>query len=527
MSQQLNDAILSHAINLHRLDAGLQREVLGILNKMQRDIIAQLSDGDITGWKRTRLIKALKDAEAIISDYYESAQLVLDENLAGVADVTTSATAKAITSHFAPIEIAAALPAPTLLNALATTALIEGGTYGTWWAKQEADTKFRFMNAVKQGITNGEASGTIIQRVRNVMDLSRRNAAALVQTSVNSVSNAARDATYQANADILKGYRWTGTLDSHICLRCGGRDGKIWDLEGKPVGHSLPFARPPIHFNDRCILSPVTKTFRELGFDIDEPADGQRASSDGPISAKVTFEQYLNRQSREFQDAMLGVGRADLWRSGKITLADLTNGVGRPLTLAELRAEVSGIPTPDQLVADFLPELSEQRGIERAIGYSGKGQRVFDISGTTDMIEIPSGQIAKAHGGVVAHSHPDIDSFSVDDLKIVIDHKVDTVFAVSPDGTVFSVSKVKGNTPTMYKMVDRKVATTYQDLVDNGRMSKDEFALLIPHTVNAILDNLKYTDYSVVVAGGKFNDLINKFGSVHGSAMVVISEQLK
>jgi hypothetical protein len=36
---------------------------------------------------------------------------------------------------------------------------------------------------------------------------------------------------------------------------------------------------------------------------------------------------------------MLGKGRAQLWRDGKITLSQLLNAEGAPLTLAQLKAK--------------------------------------------------------------------------------------------------------------------------------------------------------------------------------------------
>jgi hypothetical protein len=105
------------------------------------------------------------------------------------------------------------------------------------------------------------------------------------------------------------------------------------------MGTKLPFnGGPPRHWGCRSVLTPIPKTFRDIGLDIDEPGDvGQRASSLGPVAGNMTFEQFLNRQPPAFADKVLGKGRAALWRAGKITLRDLVSGTGRPLTLEELR----------------------------------------------------------------------------------------------------------------------------------------------------------------------------------------------
>ena len=110
------------------------------------------------------------------------------------------------------------------------------------------------------------------------------------------------------------------------------RDGLTWDtLTQEPIGHDIPYADPPLHFGCRCKLVGVTR--------LDKFAQGQRASMFGPVDRKVTFTSFLKRQSNEFQDEVLGKGRADLYRAGKITLRDTVSGRGAPLTLKQLEAK--------------------------------------------------------------------------------------------------------------------------------------------------------------------------------------------
>jgi hypothetical protein len=81
---------------------------------------------------------------------------------------------------------------------------------------------------------------------------------------------------------------------------------------------------------------PITKTFKQLGIDAPEPKEGTRASEDGQVPAKWTFDDFLGTMSKEEQDEMLGEGRADLWRKGKIMLPQLMDMKGNPLSLAQL-----------------------------------------------------------------------------------------------------------------------------------------------------------------------------------------------
>lgn len=131
-----------------------------------------------------------------------------------------------------------------------------------------------------------------------------------------------------------------GGMIVHNCARCAALDGQAWNLDGEKLkGTKVAFLAPPIHFGDRCVLTPIPKTFRDIGLDIPEPTDlGQRASKDGPVKGNITFDQFLKRQTPEFIDRVLGTTRAQLFREGKLTVRDLVSGTGRELTLAKLRA---------------------------------------------------------------------------------------------------------------------------------------------------------------------------------------------
>jgi hypothetical protein len=91
-----------------------------------------------------------------------------------------------------------------------------------------------------------------------------------------------------------------------------------------------------ITHNCRSVIVPRTLTFEELGIDSPEIPAGTRASSFGQVDANITFDQYLSRLPKTTQDDMLGVGRAELWRDGKISLSQLLDGRGRELTLKQL-----------------------------------------------------------------------------------------------------------------------------------------------------------------------------------------------
>ena len=340
------DATLENAIKLERFSAGEKAKVLKILTDLQRELKAKLAL-DLTDFGKARVKKLLKEATAIIDGYYGDIQGKID--LSNLAKIEATATA----STFATIGLEAAIPTEAVLRALVSDTLLQGAPLKAWWAKQADDLAFRYGNAVRQGITQGETLQQIIVRVFGSKRLGtpgvgfpdsilRRNASALVHDSIMSVSGAARMAVYEANQDIMKGYYWLSTLDGIICVRCVARSGAQWDLDFKPInGTTVPFVRQgDLHVNCRCLVLPILKSYAELGApDIQEPPKGTRASDLGQVDADLTFSGFLKRHSAEYQNELLGPGRAAMWRKGTITLQDLLNFQGNPLTLKQLSAK--------------------------------------------------------------------------------------------------------------------------------------------------------------------------------------------
>ena len=128
---------------------------------------------------------------------------------------------------------------------------------------------------------------------------------------------------------MIKGLRWTSTLDTRTSSICQERDGKIYPLNSG--------ARPPAHMNCRSIMVAVTKSWKELGIDAEELPASTRASMDGQVPDKLTYQTWLQKQSFERQKEVLGVTKAKLFRDGGLTVDRFVNNAGHTYTLDELR----------------------------------------------------------------------------------------------------------------------------------------------------------------------------------------------
>lgn len=338
------DELLSGQLDLLRLEAGARARVFRLLTEMETELRAKLATGTLTEFGKARIQSFLAQSEKIIQNYYDQISESMDGTLGGAGRAQAAMVSSSLDSVYAVADLGGALPSTAAARAIVSDLLIFGSPSADWWEKQAADTIFRFGSAVRQGLAQGESVDQITRRIvgaNGFMSVTRSNAQALVRSSIMEVAAEARLATYRANDNVVEGIRQVSTLDSATTEICIAYDGAEFTLDGEPMeGTDLPYnGGVPRHWGCRSVEIPITKTFKELGLDIPEPTGGERASADGPVPVDTTFDQFLTRMGKDFQDETLGEGRADLWRDGKITLQQLLDLKGNPLTVAELEAK--------------------------------------------------------------------------------------------------------------------------------------------------------------------------------------------
>lgn len=351
------DAITLHAIDLRRVEAGQRRQVLALLRELEGDLIALLARIDPTGVQRpsarqARLERLLEQVQASIVGGFRRVSRTLAGELLELADIEAQFATRVINQGVG-FGLATVDLTREQVTAIARGVLVQGAPVAEWWSRQAGDTLQRFTDAMRLGVAEGETNAQLIRRIRGgtqngepvqgFMEISRRNAESLVRSATQAVSATARDATYEANGDILKGIVWVSTLDGRTTLGCAARDGLLYSAgKHKPINHSLPWEGGPgnRHWGCRSTSAPVTKSWQELGFDIEDLPPGTRASMNGQVPGDTTFDGWLSRQPQSVADEVLGRGRAALWRENKLSLRDLLDANGRELTLEQLRARI-------------------------------------------------------------------------------------------------------------------------------------------------------------------------------------------
>ena len=222
-NEQIAEDTIARTIYLSRYSAGLRKDVIKLLNQVEKDLIAALPSVT-TQVRKDRLNKMLAESRALIKDGYAEVSALTSSELATLS-VDEAEWQKLTINDAITVEIMTAMPTEAALVAMTKNTLVQGAVNADWWARQDANLQFQYTNAVRTGMAQSETIGQISNRVQQVMDVSRRDATALVRTSVQTVAIEARDMTMQKNSAVIKGKVSIATLDGRttpVCMAYSG-----------------------------------------------------------------------------------------------------------------------------------------------------------------------------------------------------------------------------------------------------------------------------------------------------------------
>lgn len=311
------------------------------------------------------------------------------EHMAAVAKFETEFEAKSLKSVMTPEgrqQVKDSIPGKAYQEALerpvqATGQLLEPLVRD--FAERAVDT---INNKVRTGYDQGRTTQQIIRDVigtpnlRNkdgVTDVTRRQAATVVRTSLQHVANTARQVTWEENSDLVLGVVWVSTLDGRTTAQCRSLDHHHFKLDEGP--------RPPIHPNCRSTTAPDL----DPAFDfLDEGAT--RSSEGGYVDQKTTYYDWLQQQDAAYQDEVLGKTRGKLFRDGGLTTQQFSDlqldKSWKPITLEQMRQiEPLAFQRAGLTGSTTIEELS---GFSGSVGLPGrpkdgtKGSQVWDLADT-------------------------------------------------------------------------------------------------------------------------------------------------
>lgn len=162
--------------------------------------------------------------------------------------------------------------------------------------------------ALVRGVALGDnprvAARRMVQQVQGRFNGGLTRAMTIARTEILDAHRSGSAAAQFANDDVLAGWVWQAQLDGRTCPSC-------WAQHGSQ--HTLEETGPNDHQQGRCARLPKTKTWRQLGFDVDEPAD-----------LLPDAREQFDKLGRSDQLQVMGATRLHALDSGAIAWADLS-----------------------------------------------------------------------------------------------------------------------------------------------------------------------------------------------------------
>lgn len=316
----LQDRAIRHAVFLERLKTSEQKEILRFLN---RNVLPDIEDrirSTLASTPKMQRPRGLKSTKRL-AGMYATIQKIIKEGTTQAYKISRDSTAEVakFESEFQlkllkdtiPLDVSLSTPDSQVLRSSLISQPFQGETLKGWWSSVNSSAQAEIQRQLNIGLALGESINDIAARLfsadASAFSKMRNHATAITRTAVNHATTQAREETYKNNANVIKSVRYVATLDARTTDICASLDGREFKIGQGP--------RPPLHIRCRSTTVPITKSWKELGFNFKDTTDAQRASMDGAVPAKLTYRDWLSQQPKSVQNKVLGKGRAEIFRN--------------------------------------------------------------------------------------------------------------------------------------------------------------------------------------------------------------------
>ncbi len=162
----------------------------------------------------------------------------------------------------------------------------------------------RAREALLRGFVLGSGPRAIARDLRGATGEALWRALRLARTEVMRAYRDASGASYQSNPGIVTGWIWSCDLSPRTCGACLAMDGSRHDAAEALESHP----------NCRCAMVPATASYADLALTLGLPE--LSSVPEAVPEAAPRGEAWLAAQSAATAEAILGPGRARLWRAG-------------------------------------------------------------------------------------------------------------------------------------------------------------------------------------------------------------------
>lgn len=505
---KLLNATVRNQVYLESLKADEVNQFAAFLKRMDKALRLALTENDLTGYSRSRMEKLLRAIErtlnGIFTEYYDE----LAGHLIELGEYEAEFESRSLDNTLEGL-VETVIPAPEQVRAavFSTPLSVRGPDGGKLlepfihdW--MHTDTK-RLTGIIRRGFFEGQTNFEIIQALRGTraarftdgaLNVVNRHAEAIVRTAVQHSASVARFETWKRNEDIVGGYRWVSTLDHRTSTICRSLDGEIFQLGKGP--------KPPVHI--RCRSTTVAELSSKYQF---LKKGRTRASKNGPVSASLTYYEWLKQQSPDFQDDVLGPSRGKLFREGGMSATKFQQlQIGknfRPLTLKEMRdrePRAFDRLDPDLIASEerarsYVVSNGRQYGGEFAYaGNPSTGDFLFKKRGQSSSVSFTNSEIRKLErnpSATLYHNHPSGSSLSQADLEFTAQTGIKEIVAFATEES--SEFRASVNIPvqelrSVYKRTDAFIRDRMYPLIKNNTVTIPDANATHAHFVNTLLD---------------------------------------
>ena len=332
LSDEIQDAITRHQIYLLRYSAGREKEAGEYINSATLMIQGLLEDQDLSSMDGMRLRMLLDEIEQFSEAIYADLEEKILDDLEDLSNQESDWATSMLSRYFDEVTDISRLD--TQISVFAGVLTLLGGL-----KLRDGTASFRRkkvqqnVQAIRDGVTLREPDEAIIQRVRSLNPLHKKQASSLIRTMNNHVSVKTRDLALRQNIGLFDGYEWVSVLDSRTSIVCASRDGQVYPFGDDPIISP----KPPAHFSCRSTITPKVKPEFEDRVKKPAPRTATGAKGKTKVRETTTYESWLRRQPKDFVDDVLGRTRGALFRRGKLPISKFVDESGKTLTLDELR----------------------------------------------------------------------------------------------------------------------------------------------------------------------------------------------
>jgi len=371
----LIDLMLRHQIYLRRYEKHVQNRVLTLLQDTETDLRQIIADQFVLGSNiSTTRYHAMEQAiSKIRKSTLEGVFHLIEDEAQKLVDLEAQHTARSIEKSL-PVIFETLLPTPQAISSIVTTTPLQGQVMSVWANKLVSDDIIRITSQLRIAMMEGQTAREASERIVGTAQLkgtngqtiiTARHADTIARTGLQTFANRIREDIFLENQEVISNERYTATLDRRTTLLCAGLDGNLYKTGQGP--------KPPLHWSCRSIRIALmndrvlghrpfnASTKRQLvkeynqknGFPADQEigyghkgkfdqfASKRKREMIGRVPAKMTYEEWMRKQPKWFQQDVLGKERMTLFRSGKIRMEQFVDHNGKELTIKQLYAIVN------------------------------------------------------------------------------------------------------------------------------------------------------------------------------------------